>query len=148
MQICAHFSLFFLYALLAHRYNALLAYRYANSVFLGSFTQLNPASPLIFAELNPASPLIFMGLNPATPLIFAELNPANPFYCQICIKKGTPVGLPSNAHRMLIECLSYAPYDVNPIYSPSLLSSASLFSRSRNHAAKVQKINELCKFKY
>lgn len=137
MQICAHFSLFFLYALLAHRYNALLAYRYANSVFLGSFTQLNLASPLIF-----------MGLNPAIPLIFAELNPANPFYCQICIKKGTPVGLPSNAHRMLIECLSYAPYDVNPIYSPSLLSSASLFSRSRNHAAKVQKINELCKFKY
>lgn len=137
MQICAHFSLIFLYALLAYRYNALRAHRYANSVFLGSFTQLNLASPLIF-----------MGLNPATPLIFAGLNPANPFYCQICIKKGTPVGLPSNAHRMLIECLSYALYDVNPIYSPSLLSSASLFSRSRNHAAKVQKINELCKFKY
>ena len=137
MQICAHFSLFFLYALLAYRYNALLAHRYAKSVFLGSFTQLNLASPLIFTQLNPA-----------IPLIFAELNPANPFYCQICIKKGTPVGLPSNAHRMLIECLSYAPYDVNPIYFPSLLSSASLFSRSRNHAAKVQKINELCKFKY
>ena len=148
MQICAHFSLFFLYALRAYRYNALRAHRYANSVFLGSFTQLNLASPLIFMGLNPAIPLIFAELNPATPLIFAELNPANPFYCQICIKKGTPVGLPSNAHRMLIECLSYAPYDVNPIYSPSLLSSASLFSRSRNHAAKVQKINELCKFKY
>ena len=79
MQICAHFYLIFLYALRAYRYNALLAYRYANSVFLGSFTQLNPASPLIFMGLNPATPLIFAELNPATPLIFAELNPATPF---------------------------------------------------------------------
>ena len=79
MQICAHFYLFFLYALLAYRYNALLAHRYAKFVFLGSFTQLNLASPLIFMGLNPAIPLIFAELNPATPLIFAELNPATPF---------------------------------------------------------------------
>jgi len=43
-------------------------------------------------------------------------------------KKRTPVRVQSNAHRMLNVCSSYAPYDVNPISSPSLLSSAALFS--------------------
>ena len=49
-----------------------------------------------------------------------------------CTKKRTPIGVQSNAHRMLIECSSYALYNVSPRYYPSLLSLAAFFCASIN----------------